>query len=71
VQVHHVDGWIADDGETNIDELTLDCGPDNRLVGESGWTTRKRKDVRTEWIPPRASTADRVGSMPTTTQRTI
>ena len=32
-QVHHVDGWIADDGETNIDELTLACGPDNRLVG--------------------------------------
>ena len=70
-QVHHVDGWIADDGETNIDELTLACGPDNRLVGEGGWTTRKRKDGRTEWIPPRASTADRVGSMPTTTQRTI
>ena len=32
--------------------LTLACGPDNRLVGEGGWTTRKRKDGRTEWIPP-------------------
>ncbi len=51
-QVHHVDGWAAANGETNITELTLACGPDNRLVEEGGWTTRKRKDGRTEWIPP-------------------
>jgi hypothetical protein len=48
-QVHHVDGWAAADGETNITKLTLACGPDNRMVEESGWTTRKRKDGRTEW----------------------
>jgi hypothetical protein len=51
-QVHHVDDWVAADGETNINKLTLACGPDNRLVEEGGWTTRKRKDGRTEWIPP-------------------
>lgn len=51
-QVHHVDGWVADGGETNITNSTLACGPDNRLVEEGGWTTRKRKDGRTEWIPP-------------------
>jgi hypothetical protein len=51
-QVHHVDGWVAADGETNIVKLTLACGPDNRLVEEGGWITRKRKDGRTEWIPP-------------------
>jgi hypothetical protein len=51
-QVHHVEGWTADNGETNINKLTLACGPDNRLVEESGWKTRKRKDGRTEWIPP-------------------
>jgi hypothetical protein len=51
-QVHHVDGWAAADGETNADKLTLACGPDNRAVEEQGWTTRKRKDGRTEWIPP-------------------
>jgi hypothetical protein len=51
-QVHHVEGWATADGETNIDKLTLACGPDNRLVEEGGWTTRKRKDGRTEWIPP-------------------
>jgi Domain of unknown function (DUF222) len=47
-QTHHVDGWDAED----IDKLTLACGPDNRLVEEGGWTTRKHKDGRTEWIPP-------------------
>ncbi len=51
-QAHHVDGWAADHGPTNIDKLTLACGPDNRLVEQRGWRTRKRKDGRTEWIPP-------------------
>ena len=51
-QVHHVDGWAAADGQTNINGLTLACGPDNRLVEHGGWSTRKRKDGRTEWIPP-------------------
>jgi Domain of unknown function (DUF222) len=51
-QAHHVEGWVADHGQTNINKLTLACGPDNRLVEEGGWTTRKRNDGRTEWIPP-------------------
>jgi len=51
-QVHHVDGWVKGDGPTDITKLTLACGPDNRLVEEGGWTTRKRKDGRNEWIPP-------------------
>ena len=51
-QVHHVDDWVADNGETNITDLTLACGPDNRLVEDGGWSTRKRNDGRTEWLPP-------------------
>jgi hypothetical protein len=50
-QVHHLTGWAAR-GATDIDNLTLSCGPDNRLADEAGWTTRKRKDGTTEWIPP-------------------
>jgi hypothetical protein len=50
-QVHHVEGW-ANGGRTDITSETLACGPDNRLVEEGGWTTRKRRDGRTEWIPP-------------------
>ncbi len=51
-QVHHINGWASEDGPTDITNLTLACGPDNRLVEEGGWTTRKRKDGRTEWVPP-------------------
>ena len=36
---------------TSMDE-TLACGIDNRRVKPGGWRTRKRKDGRTEWIPP-------------------
>ncbi|MDZ4269614.1 MAG: HNH endonuclease signature motif containing protein, partial [Mycobacterium sp.] len=51
-QVHHaVTDW-KNDGHTNIDELTFACGPDNRLIEKTGWTTRKRPDGRTEWLPP-------------------
>jgi Domain of unknown function (DUF222) len=49
-QVHHVRGW-AGTGRTDIKELTLACGIDNRLV-EAGWATRKNANGDTEWIPP-------------------
>jgi Domain of unknown function (DUF222) len=51
-QAHHAECDWADGGLTNIDELTFACGPDNRLVANGGWRTRKRADGRTEWIPP-------------------
>ena len=48
-QVHHVKGWSRT-GQTNIDELVLACGGDNRLA-EDGWTVSIRNGVA-EWIPP-------------------
>jgi hypothetical protein len=51
-QVHHANGDWADGGHTNVDDLTLACPIDNREVKPGGWRTRKRKDGRTEWIPP-------------------
>lgn len=51
-QVHHAAADWSDGGETNVDELTLACGPHNRLVETGGWTTRRRQDGRIEWIPP-------------------
>ncbi len=54
-QVHHAERDWQHGGSTDINELTLACGCDNRLVDDTptGWTTRKRKhDNRTEWIPP-------------------
>ncbi|WP_141120204.1 HNH endonuclease signature motif containing protein, partial [Mycobacterium malmoense] len=49
-QVHHITGWQAT-RRTDIDDLTLACGPDNRLA-EKGWTTRTNTRGQTEWIPP-------------------
>jgi hypothetical protein len=49
-QVHHVQGW-ATTRRTDINDLTLACGIDNRLV-EKGWTTRKNARGDTEWIAP-------------------
>jgi Domain of unknown function (DUF222) len=49
-QVHHVRGW-AITRRTDINDLALACGPDNRLA-ENGWTTRTNARGDTEWIPP-------------------
>lgn len=51
-EVHHAENDWAKGGQTDVDDLTLACGPDNRLVTDGGYQTRKRKDGRTEWIPP-------------------
>ncbi|OBH09774.1 HNH endonuclease signature motif containing protein [Mycobacterium sp. E1747] len=49
-EVHHVDDW-ASTHRTDIDQLTLACGPHHRLL-EKGWTTRRRANGDTQWIPP-------------------
>src|SRR4051794_8960348 len=51
-QVHHAARDWADDGRTNVDELGLACGPDNRAVGPDGWTTQINAHNDVEWIPP-------------------
>jgi Domain of unknown function (DUF222) len=51
-QVHHAAADWADDGNTNIDELALACGPDNRMVGPNGYITRMNDRHEVEWIPP-------------------
>ena len=50
-QVHHVNGWNTTH-DTAINEPTLACGPDNRLIEEGGFTTRKNAKGDIEWIPP-------------------
>lgn len=43
----HSRPWLA------LFDLTLACGPNNRMVETTGWTTRNRPtDGVTEWIPP-------------------
>ncbi|OBG01860.1 HNH endonuclease signature motif containing protein, partial [Mycolicibacter sinensis] len=50
-EVHH-DTDHAQTGRTDIDELTLRCGPHHQLITSSGWKTRKRHDGTTETLPP-------------------
>ena len=54
-EVHHVAPW-ARTHRTHIDDLALGCGPHHKLH-EQGWTTRKRHNGTTEWIPPPHSPA--------------
>ncbi|MEB4211721.1 HNH endonuclease signature motif containing protein [Mycobacterium sp. 94-17] len=49
-EVHHVEDW-SKTHRTDIDQLTLACGPHHRLL-DNGWTTRKNAHGDTEWIPP-------------------
>ncbi|QFS93513.1 hypothetical protein FIV07_22365 [Mycobacterium sp. THAF192] len=51
-QAHHVVADWNDGGNTNVDELGLACGPDNRAVSPDGWTTRMNERGEVEWIPP-------------------
>ena len=51
-QVHHAITDWKDGGHTNINDLTLACGPDNRLIENTGWTTTRNTAGATEWIPP-------------------
>lgn len=49
-EVHHVKPW-ARTHTTDINDLTLACGPNHGLA-EQGWITRKNSRGDTEWIPP-------------------
>ena len=53
-QAHHVVTDWTDGGNTNVDELGLACGPDNRAVSPEGWSTRMNERGEVEWIPPPA-----------------
>ena len=51
-QVHHASQDWANGGNTNVDEMTLACGPDNRAVDDNGWHTTINTRGECEWTPP-------------------
>ncbi|MGN7782321.1 DUF222 domain-containing protein [Mycolicibacterium sp. 22603] len=53
-QVHHGDRDFAEGGHTNVDDLTLACGCDNRMVHPGGYTTTFNDHNECEWHPPAA-----------------
>jgi hypothetical protein len=50
-EVHHVTDY-AKCHTTDINDLTLACGAQHRLLKPRGWSTRKNARGDTEWIPP-------------------
>jgi hypothetical protein len=50
-QVHHAQQDWRDGGLTNTTDMALACARDNHLIENTDWTTRRRNG-RTEWIPP-------------------
>jgi hypothetical protein len=65
-QVHHaVTDW-ARGGNTNVNEMALACGADNRLVGEGGYTTTITARGDVEWQPHPDSTTAKPASTTTT-----
>lgn len=66
-QVHQaVAGW-KNNGQTNIDDLTLACPPDNQMIEKTDWTTRKNSGGHTEWLPHLTSTPAKPEPTTTTT----
>lgn len=54
-QVHHGEADFARGGNTNVDDMTLACGCDNRMVDENGgYTTKFNARNECEWHPPPA-----------------
>jgi hypothetical protein len=65
-QVHHaVTDW-ARGGNTNVDERGPACGPDNRPVGEGGYTTTSPPAATWNGSPRPDSTTANPGSTITT-----
>ncbi len=50
-EVHHCTDY-ATCHDTDINDLTFACGPHHRLIQPGGWSTRKRANSNTDWIPP-------------------
>ncbi|GAS96950.1 protein of unknown function [Mycolicibacterium canariasense] len=52
-EVHHAVADWARGGNTNVDEMALACGPDNRMVHrDGGYTTTINGRGEVEWQPP-------------------
>lgn len=49
--IHAVTDW-TDGGHTNIDDMTLACPQDHRMLDTTAWRTRKNTTNQTEWHPP-------------------
>ena len=50
-EAHHIVPW-ADDGRTDVNNLTLACSAHHHLIDRSDWYCRMLADGRPAWVPP-------------------
>ncbi|MCT1445899.1 HNH endonuclease [Brevibacterium casei] len=50
-EVHHIVPW-AEEGRTDINNLTLACGAHHHLIDKSDWHAIMLTDGRPAWVPP-------------------
>jgi hypothetical protein len=50
--IHHINGWTPDLGETNIDNLILLCRRHHTLIHNSRWTIKHTTDGNHEFLHP-------------------
>ncbi len=55
LHVHHVAGWAADHGPTDLSNLVLLCSYHHRFVHDHHWHITVRPDGRHRFTPPGAS----------------
>ncbi|WP_346036484.1 HNH endonuclease signature motif containing protein [Brevibacterium picturae] len=48
---HHIVPW-ANEGTTDVNNLTLACGSHHHLIDDTDWHTVMLKDGRPAWVPP-------------------
>jgi hypothetical protein len=51
-QAHHAVADFSDGGETNVDDMSLACPGDHRMLDNTEWSTRRNATNQTEWLPP-------------------
>lgn len=50
-EAHHIVPW-ADEGRTDVNNLTLACSAHHHLIDKSDWYCRMLADGRPAWVPP-------------------
>ncbi|WP_166973879.1 HNH endonuclease signature motif containing protein [Brevibacterium atlanticum] len=50
-EAHHIVPW-ADEGETDVNNLTLACSAHHHLIDKSDWYCIMLRDGRPAWVPP-------------------
>ncbi|WP_181272746.1 HNH endonuclease signature motif containing protein [Brevibacterium oceani] len=57
-EAHHIVAW-AEEGETDVNNLTLACSAHHHLIDKSDWYCIMLKDGRPAWVPPTSVDAAR------------